>query len=56
VDTKLIDTRNGSGQTIEAEILAPEERFEATRHDHRDKTRDDDDTPPTRSHLKDRQH
>ena len=54
VDAKLIETRNGSGQTIEAEILAPEERFEAT---HRDKPRGDDDTPPTtRSLPKDRQH
>ncbi|MBC7831491.1 MAG: hypothetical protein H7Y62_05690 [Hyphomicrobium sp.] len=57
MDAKLIDTRNGSGQTIEAEILAPEERFEATRNEHRDKARGDDDTPPTtRSLPKDRQH
>ena len=34
VDAKLIDTRNGSGQPIEAEILAPEQRFEATHHEH----------------------
>ena len=57
VDAKLIDTRNGSGQPIEAEILAPEQRFEATHHEHRDKPRGDDDTPPsTRSLPKDRQH
>jgi acetyl-CoA carboxylase carboxyl transferase subunit beta len=54
IDAKLIETRNGSGQTIEAEILAPEERFEAT---HRDKIRSEDDSPPTtRSLPKDRQH
>ncbi len=57
VDAKLIDTRTGSGQTIEAASLAPEERFEATRNEHRDKARGDDDTPPTtRSLPKDRQH
>ncbi len=39
VDAKLIDTRNGSGQTIEAEILAPEERFEATHRDKRPQRR-----------------
>jgi hypothetical protein len=57
VEAKLIETRNGSGQTIEAEILGPEERFETTRHEPRDKARSDDDTPPTtRSLPKDRQH
>jgi acetyl-CoA carboxylase carboxyl transferase subunit beta len=55
VDAKLIETRNGSGQAIEAEILGPEERFETTHHEHRDNS--DDDTPPTtRSLPKDRQH
>jgi acetyl-CoA carboxylase carboxyl transferase subunit beta len=57
VDAKLIGTSNGSGQTIEAEILPPEQRFEATRQDNRDKVRSDDDTPPTQRSLpKDRQH
>jgi acetyl-CoA carboxylase carboxyl transferase subunit beta len=57
VDAKLIGTGNGSGQTIEAEILPPEQRFEATRQDNRDKVRSDDDTPPTQRSLpKDRQH
>jgi acetyl-CoA carboxylase carboxyl transferase subunit beta len=57
VDPKLIGTSNGSGQTIEAEILPPEQRFEATRQDNRDKARSDDDTPPTQRSLpKDRQH
>ena len=55
VDAKLIETRNGSGQAIEAEILGPEERFETTHHEQRDNS--DDDTPPTtRSLPKDRQH
>jgi hypothetical protein len=57
VDAKLIGTSNGSGQTIEAEILGPDERFETTRHEPRDKARSDEDTPPTTRTLpKDRQH
>jgi hypothetical protein len=52
----LIETRNGSGLAIEAEILGPEERFETTHHEPRDKARSDDDTPPTTRSPKDRQH
>jgi acetyl-CoA carboxylase carboxyl transferase subunit beta len=56
VDASLIDTRTGSAPAIEAEILGPEERFDTARIEQRDKTRGDDDTPPTRSLSKDRQH
>ena len=56
VDASVIDVRNGTAPPIEAEILGPEERFDTERIEQRDKTHGDDDTPPTRSLPKDRQH
>jgi acetyl-CoA carboxylase carboxyl transferase subunit beta len=55
IDTNLIGSRNGSTQTIEPEILGPEERFDTARIEHRDITLGDDAPPVTRS-PKDRQH
>ena len=38
IETHLIAPRNGSTQTIEPEILGPEERFDTARIEHRDTT------------------
>jgi acetyl-CoA carboxylase carboxyl transferase subunit beta len=58
VDAKLIGpvSRTTNAPVIEPEILGPEERFDPARVETRDKQRKDDDTGPTRSISKDRQH
>ena len=53
---QLIGTRNGSARRSRPRSVGPEERFDAARIEQRDKTRDDEDTPATRSLPKDRQH
>lgn len=55
VEAHLLGTRVTTQPVIEPEILGPDERFETTRSEPRDATRNDDE-PKTRALPKDRQH
>jgi acetyl-CoA carboxylase carboxyl transferase subunit beta len=58
VDANLIEavSRAPAEGAIEPEILGPEERFDASRLESRDKVRKDDEAPASRSLTKDGQH